>query len=142
MAVEVYPMPLFVKLFVADVGLSADWYERALGFQSVYAAPGPNGRQSMNHLRLERYQDLMLLERSGEHQLARRDFVINLTYAGDLQELADRARRTGGNVEGPLETFWNTREVTITDPDGFLLTFSQLLNANRQFSDFMPPSVS
>src|SRR5689334_17752843 len=143
MAEEFYPMPLFVKLMVADVGRSAEWYAEALGFRSVYAMPGADGRQMMNHLRLERYQDLMLLPRAqGKDQPAERDFVINLSFTGDMQALAERARATGAKVEGPLARPWNALEVIATDPDGFVLTFSQVLDASRKFSDVMPPSVS
>ncbi|MEN3334008.1 MAG: hypothetical protein V7641_3373 [Blastocatellia bacterium] len=143
MAEEFYPMPLFVKLMVRDVARSAEWYAAALGFRSVYAMPGADGRQVMNHIRLDRYQDLMLLvgPQSKDH-MAERDFVINLTFAGDMQALAERARATGAKVEGPLTRPWNTLEVIATDPDGFVLTFSQVLDASRKFSDVMPPSVS
>jgi len=143
MAEEFYPMPLFVKLLVRDVARSADWYREALGFRSVYAMPGADGRQMMNHLRLDRYQDLMLLPRSqGTDHPAERDFVINLSFTGDMQALAERARVTGAKVEGPVARPWNALEVTATDPDGFVLTFSQVLDANRKFSDVMPPSMS
>lgn len=142
MAEEFYPMPLFVKLFVADVSVSANWYRNALGFRSVYAAPGADGRQVINHLRLDPYQDLMLLgARMTGVPDVERGFVINLTYNHDMRALADRARASGAKVEGPMETLWNTVEVTVTDPDGFVLTFSQLLGARRKFSDFMAPSV-
>jgi hypothetical protein len=93
MAEEFYPMPLFVKLFVADVSVSANWYRNALGFRSVYAAPGADGRQVINHLRLDPYQDLMLLgARMTGVPDVERGFVINLTYNHDMRALADRAR--------------------------------------------------
>jgi uncharacterized glyoxalase superfamily protein PhnB len=143
MAEEFHPMPLFVKLMVSDVARSAAWYAAALGFRSVYAMPGADGRQMMNHLRLDRYQDLMLLPRPpGGGQPAARDFVINLTFTGDMRALAERARATGAEVEGPVARPWNALEVTATDPDGFVLTFSQVIDMNRKFSDVMPPSVS
>lgn len=143
MAEEFYPMPLFVKLMVRDVARSAEWYAEALGFRSVYAMPGADGRQMMNHLRLDRYQDLMLLPRpQGEAPPAARDFVINLAFTGDMQALAERARATGAKIEGPVARPWNALEVTATDPDGFVLTFSQVIDMNRKFSDVMPPSVS
>ena len=142
MAEEFYPMPLFVKLFVRDVARSADWYREALGFRSVYAMPGSDGRQVMNHIRLDRYQDLMLLGGPpGRELAAERGFVINLTFTGDMQALAERARATGATVEGPVARPWNALEVTATDPDGFVLTFSQVIDASRKFSDVMPPSV-
>jgi uncharacterized glyoxalase superfamily protein PhnB len=143
MAEEFYPMPLFVKLMVRDVARSAEWYAEALGFRSVYAMPGADGRQVINHIRLDRYQDLMLLAgpQSEDHP-ADRGFVINLTFTGDMQALAERARALGAQVEGPVARPWNALEVIAADPDGFVLTFSQVLDASRKFSDVMPPSVS
>jgi hypothetical protein len=58
---EFYPMPLFLRLAVEDVGGSAAWYEERLGFRSLYIMPGPEDSQVMNHLRLGRYQDVMLV---------------------------------------------------------------------------------
>lgn len=143
MAEEFYPMPLFVKLFVGDVARSAKWYAEALGFRSVYAMPGGDGLQAMNHLRLDRYQDLMLLAAPpSASPAAERGFVINLAFTGDMQALAERAKAAGAKVEGPLARPWNALEVIATDPDGFVLTFSQVLDASRKFSDVMPPSAN
>ncbi len=136
---EFYPMPLFVTLMVSDVTASADWYEQTLGFRSVYALPGPNGTQTMNHIRLERYQDLMLVGEPPDLAASNKGqgVVIRLTYYGDLDGLARQARSTGANVTGPSTTPWNTREVTVQDPDGYILTFSQVLDATRDFEDVM-----
>lgn len=136
---ECYPMPLFVKLDVRDVAASADWYEKALGFRSVYALPGVDGKQVMNHVRLGRYQDLMLLaEPPDSTELDKgRGVIINLTIDGGADTLAQRARSVGAKVEGPADTPWNTREVTVKDPDGYVLTFSQVVDASREFDDVM-----
>jgi uncharacterized glyoxalase superfamily protein PhnB len=143
MAEEFYPMPLFVKLFVSDVTQSAEWYAAALGFRSVYAMAGADGRQVLNHIRLDRYQDLLLILGPADgDRMPSGKFVINLNFPGDMQALAEQARATGAKVEGPAPTRWNTLEVTVTDPDGFALTFSYVLDATRKFSDVMPPSVT
>jgi len=134
---DFYPMPSFIRLHVGDVFNSAQWYADALGFRSVFALPRPGG-QAMNHLRLERYQDLLLIGASEPgQQPPRRDFDINFTYAGDLQLLADQARKLGGKVRGPVPTQWNTLGVTAEDPDGFVIVFSTVLDANRKFEDVM-----
>jgi uncharacterized glyoxalase superfamily protein PhnB len=141
---EYYPMPLFVKLSVRDVAASARWYEDALGFRSVYALPGEGGAQAMNHLRLGRYQDLMLIAQpQGSDESNRgQGVVINLTLNEGIDDLARRAESAGAEVEGPQETPWNTRELTVSDPDGYTLTFSQVVDPHREFSDVMPPGAS
>ena len=141
---EFYPMPMFVGLLVRDVAASAEWYRDALGFRSVYALAGDNDTQIMNHLRLGRYQDLMLISQPQSLGKAAKGqgVVINLTIEKDIDGLAQRAKSVGARVEGPAETGWNTREVTVSDPDGYVLTFSQVVDADRAFSDVMPPSAS
>ncbi len=141
---EFYPMPLFVKLSVSDVAASARWYEAAIGFRSVYALTGDDGAQILNHLRLGRYQDLMLIaqpQNSNEPNKGQ-GVVINLTIDEGIDSLARQAMSAGAKVEGPEETPWNTREVTVSDPDGYTLTFSQVVDPDRAFSDVMPPTVS
>jgi uncharacterized glyoxalase superfamily protein PhnB len=133
---DFYPMPLFVKLLVRDITTSAKWYEDALGFRSVYALAGENGTQVLNHLRLGRYQDLMLIAQpqSLSESNKGQGVVINLTIDKELDSLAQQAKSVGARVEGPAETQWNTQEVTVSDPDGYVLTFSQVVDANRAFS--------
>ena len=48
---EVYPMPLFPTLSVADVGASVGWYLGMLGFGTVSVLPGSGGEPVMAHLR-------------------------------------------------------------------------------------------
>jgi uncharacterized glyoxalase superfamily protein PhnB len=136
---EFYPMPLFVKLAVRDVAASANWSEKALGFRSIYALPGADGTQVMNHIRLGRYQDLMLTaETPDSAELDKgRGVVINLTIDGGVDGLAQQARSAGAEVEGPADTPWNTREVTVEDRDGYVLIFSQVIDAGREFDDVM-----
>ena len=140
---EFYPMPLFVKLSVRDVAASARWYEDALGFRSVYALAGDDGMQFLNHLRLGRYQDLMLIAQpqNPNEPSKGQGVVINLTIDEGIDSLARQAESAGANVEGPQETPWNTREVTVSDPDGYTLTFSQVVDPHREFSDVMPPGA-
>ena len=140
---ELYPMPMFVRLLVRDVAASAKWYRDALGFHSVYALAGDNDTQIMNHLRLGRYQDLMLIAQpqSLSESSKGQGVVINLTIEKDIDGLAQRAKSVGARVEGPTETGWNTQEVTVSDPDGYVLTFSQVVDTDRAFNDVMPPSA-
>ena len=101
---EFYPMPLFVKLLVRDVVASAKWYKDALGFRSVYALAGENGTQVLNHLRLGRYQDLMLIAQpqSLSESTKGQGVVINLTMIKIWT-----AWRNGRNLQEPeLKARW------------------------------------
>jgi uncharacterized glyoxalase superfamily protein PhnB len=136
---EFYPMPLFVRMSVEDVAAAARWYVEALGFRSVYTLPAADGTQLMNHIRLERYQDLMLVSQPADSLRVNdsNGLVINFSYNGDLQGLAERAIATGVRVTGPIPTTHNTYEVTVIDPHGYPLIFSQIINRNRPFSEVM-----
>ena len=48
---EIYPMPMFPTLSVADVRMSMEWYADTLGFALVFAMPGTDGETVLAHLR-------------------------------------------------------------------------------------------
>jgi uncharacterized glyoxalase superfamily protein PhnB len=141
---DIYPVPLFVQLSVRDVAASARWYQEALGFHSVYSMAGPDGKQLMNHLRLERYQDLMLVPQPPSLGRVEKGLgaTIFVNYAGNLDVLAQKAQSQGGAMQIPEDTPWNTRQLTVTDPDGYVLAFSQVTDPDRSFEDVMGEAQS
>lgn len=123
---EFYLMPLFVRLSVRDVAASANWYAETLGFKSVFSAADTGSGQRMNHLRLGRYQDLVLVPASGSDDGPRGHGVaVYLTLREGIESIAQRAASAGLQVKGPADTPWNTREFTVRDPDGYILVFAQ-----------------
>jgi catechol 2,3-dioxygenase-like lactoylglutathione lyase family enzyme len=124
---DIYPMPAFVTLTVADVRRTVDWYVEALGFVPLFTMPGPDGEPALVHLRRWRYQDLLV--RPGTPQAATGAVVSVSALAEELAGIAEQARAFasrdgGGSVEGPVETPWNTVDVRTTDPDGYPLVFT------------------
>ncbi len=120
---DIYPMPAFATLEVADVHRTVAWYE-ALGFVSLFTMPGPDGAPLLVHLRRWRYQDVLV--RPGTPAAAGGQSLSIAGVAEELDGIAERVRdhsaRTGsGSVEGPLDTPWNTRDLRLTDPDGYRL---------------------
>jgi uncharacterized glyoxalase superfamily protein PhnB len=135
---EFYPMPLLVRMFVRDVAATAKWYADALGFYSVYVQQYPNGDPMMNHIRLAKYQDLMLLPQpQNVADMPSNGLIISFSYNGDLEALAQRAISTGATVGGPTAMPDNVYELTVIDPNEFILIFSQMIDANRTFEDVM-----
>jgi uncharacterized glyoxalase superfamily protein PhnB len=125
---EVYPMPMFATLSVADISGTAKWYEQALGFRTMFQAPAVNGQPSLVHLRRAKYQDLMLVPAAPQ---AAKPTPANLTLsfqADDVDGLAASARAAAilglSAVEGPVDTPWNTRDLRVTDPAGHRLVFT------------------
>jgi hypothetical protein len=59
--VEIYPMPIFATLSVADPASLSAWYQAALGFTVVFAAPPIGGQPALVDLRRRKYQDLLVV---------------------------------------------------------------------------------
>lgn len=136
---EFYPMPLFVQLTVSNLPASVAWY-RDLGFDAVYEMP------VMAHLRYRKYADVMLVADStavgSEPDAAATTprgggVSVYLTLEDEsVDDVARRAEAAGARVVAePHETSWNTRELTVADPDGYELVFSAVVDAERSFDD-------
>ena len=127
---EIYPMPSFVTLAAKDTARSAAWYQDVLGFRHVATIPGPSGKPLLVHLRWVKYADLLLAaERAPVNEPKGSACTLCFSMFGRGEEsvdpLADNARSGGATIlAGPADTPWNTREVTIADPDGFRLNFT------------------
>lgn len=135
---DIYPMPSFVHLEVADIAVSATFYG-ALGFREVFSLPGPGGGPMMVHLRWTNYADLLLRParavREGPAGLG-----VDLTYTvfeGTVDQVADRARAIDAMlVSEPGDRPWNARDFSVLDPDGFRLTFTKgPVNADLSFEE-------
>lgn len=127
---DYYPMPMFVNLEVTDIDVSVKWYQNALGFQEVFRGPG------MIHLRRERFQDLLLYPSQADDLRKPGEGIVVQFQAGkvSVEEIARRARKHGANdMDGPVERPWNVREVTILDPDGYRLRFSEPIDIGMSF---------
>jgi hypothetical protein len=85
---EIYPMPMFATVAARDVDQAAEWYQRALGFATVFRAPAPAGQASpLVHLRRRKYQDLLVVPS--------RRAVEDPEAAARLRAMFDAARRGG-----------------------------------------------
>jgi len=124
-AVEIYPMPSFPVLEVADPAASAAWYRDALGFTHVFTM-GPAERPTLVHLRWTRFADLLLRQGAAHDAPKGRGVVLNFAvFEGGVDAVAERAARHGARiVTPPGNRPWNARDFTVEDPDGFRLTFT------------------
>lgn len=136
---EIYPMPSFPVLNVADVGASSRWYQEALGFRHVFTMDGPGGKSMLAHLRWMKYADILLGVRPVEP--GKRGLGMTLSYSAFLvnrtvDEIAAQAEAHGAHIiTPPTDMPWNARECTIEDPDGYRLTFTQPINLGRSFDE-------
>lgn len=127
---EIYPMPAFATLAVADVAAVAAWYERALGFSTVFATPAAGGQPTLVHLRRRKYQDLLLVPAppAATPSDAPASLTLSFSVAEEVDALAERARAVAplgrSSIAGPINTPWNTRDLRVTDPAGHRLVFT------------------
>jgi lactoylglutathione lyase len=117
---EPYLMPSHVRLLVSDVERATAFYE-ALGFQQV------NRDAVFVHLRWARYADVFLVGTpSGVSIPGQRGLgVLVCFYAAGvpLEAIASRAATRGAPMDGPKAQPWFTRELVVTDPEGYRLAF-------------------
>ncbi|HDH1055550.1 TPA: glyoxalase [Staphylococcus aureus] len=87
----------------------------------------------MNHLRLEKYQDLMLI--------SQKDFEVgNSIYLNILvKDIEEKSQNISQKfIASQLEEQpWNAKEMTIKDPDGNLITLTQSNISDTDFEKLM-----
>lgn len=124
---DIYGMPAFVSLTVADVRAAADWFTTALDFVELFAMP-PGDDPMLIHLRRWRYQDILLRrDASDGGSKTSVGAGIQLSLAADYDELdavAAAARAHGAEVIGPADTAWNTRDVSVVSPQGLRVVYT------------------
>ncbi len=141
---EYYPMPGFPTLMASDLLESHQFYVKGLGFKHVFSIPGPGGQPVLEHIRFCRYADLLLQqEPQGDGaNAAARGLGVRLTFSLALagrsaEEMAQRARELEALVEGPVERPWNTRDVVVADPDGYVLVFAEPVDMAATFDQVL-----
>lgn len=130
---EFYQMPMFNKVLVKDIEKAEKWYEKTLGFKSVFKFRNDKNEILMNHLRLEKYQDLMLISQT--------DFEVgNSIYLNILvKDIEEKSQNISQKfiVTQLKEQPWNAKEMTIKDPDGHLITLTQSNISDTDFEKLM-----
>jgi len=117
---ETYLMPAHTRLLVSDVGRALAFYE-ALGFSCVHRD------NVFVHLRWAKYADVFLVATPNGLRLpgAKGLGVLLCFYAGEvsLEDIKARAETSGAVVDGPRDQPWFSRELVVTDPEGYKLAF-------------------
>lgn len=122
---EIYGMPAFATLISPDPDATIAWYTEALDFVVLFAIPGHGGKPLLVHLRRWHFQDLLVRPAHGPVVAGSSATLTFAAVYDEIAPLAERARAHGGGEAGhPVDTPWNTRELTTTDPDGNVVIFS------------------
>ncbi|WP_414048926.1 VOC family protein [Macrococcus animalis] len=130
---EFYQMPLFNKILVRDIEKAEKWYRHNLGFQSVFKFRNEENEVIMNHLRLEKYQDIMLIQ--SDDFCSGNGLFINL-LVDDIETIASSISQK--YILQPLEQMpWNAMEMTIVDLDGYQITSTESNIKDEDFEKLM-----
>lgn len=122
-------MQLFNKLLVSDIEKTEEWYRHTLGLQSIVKFRDEENEVILNHLRLNKYQDLMLIQ--SEDFNSGNGCFINI-LVDDIETIANSISEK--YVLQRLEQMpWNAMEMTIVDPDGYQITLTE---SNIKDGDF------
>ncbi|SNT45571.1 hypothetical protein SAMN05421812_106262 [Asanoa hainanensis] len=130
---DLYPMPAFLTIEASNLERTVDFFVNGLDFVSLFTLPGPDGGPMLVHLRRWRYQDILV--RRGDPQPGT---GWSISFAAEAEELPALALQAPGTVDGPTDTPWNTRDLTVTDPDGYRIVFTARRPAGERdeaFSD-------
>ncbi|PKE16109.1 VOC family protein [Macrococcoides caseolyticum] len=130
---EFYQMSLFNKIFVSDIEKAEKWYRHTLGFQSVFKFRNEKNEVIMNHLRLKKYQDIMLIQ--SDDFTSGNGCYINI-LVDDIETIASSISEK--YILQPLEQMpWNAKEMTIIDADGYQITLTESNISDEDFEKLM-----
>lgn len=133
---DIYGMPCFPMLPVADVDRLSAWYQ-ALGFVDVFTMRDDAGKAMLAHLRWSKYADILISRARVPVEGPRGRGIILNYLALDPDAIADRARELGVQIiEGPVNRPWNARDVLIEDPEGHRLNFTGPAPRDRSSPSF------
>ncbi|UBH08634.1 VOC family protein [Macrococcus armenti] len=130
---EFYQMSLFNKILVRNIEKAEKWYLHTLGFQSVFKFRNEENEVTMNHLRLMKYQDIILIQ--SDDFISGNGCYINILVE-DIETIANSISEK--YILQPLEQMpWNAMEITIVDPDGYQITLMESNIRNEDFEKLM-----
>ncbi|MBO2452858.1 VOC family protein [Actinomadura barringtoniae] len=109
---EIYGMPMFMTVPVADLEASKDFWMRGLGFIDLFSIPG-----RLTHLRRWAFQDVLLVP--GEQADAASAMSVSFAcVVGQLEEITEACEKLRpGCTAGPAEMPWNSLELTVVTPE-------------------------
>ena len=123
---DIYPMPIFITLTVDNAQVSADWYNKALNFRTIFALNDPiTNELNFAHLRRKKYQDILLVKGITDKTKNTQGIIVTFQAWEDIDVLTNHAKENGTLVMvEPHDTLWNTRDVTFQDLDGYVINFT------------------
>lgn len=117
-------------LYASSIEQSVAFYQEHLGFELRFAMTGDGGR--MVHASLVKDAvTIMLGYKEAEHPDQRLGGgAVLYTYVDDVDGYFEQVVAAGTALtEALTDQYWGDRTFTVTDPDGYVLTFAQTVRA-------------
>lgn len=116
-------------LFVSSIEQSVDFYQEKLGFVLGFAITGDGGR--MLHASIVHGAVTLMLAYADPAVERRLGGGAELyVYVDDVDGYYERVLTAGTVLSRDIEDqFWGDRTFTVTDPDGYVITFAQTVRA-------------
>lgn len=114
-------------LWVRSIEHSVDFYKKKLGFDLQFAMTGDGGK--MLHASVVNGDVTLMIgsKEDGSPLGGGAELYINLESVDGYYE---RVRREGAPItEAIADQYWGDRTFSVTDPDGYVLTFAQTVRA-------------
>ncbi|RKN20979.1 VOC family protein [Micromonospora musae] len=116
----IYGMPAFVTIPASDLAESVDFWIRGLGFFELFSIPG-----TLVHLRRWAFQDVLLVSAPSVPEQAPSMSVSFACVLNQIDPLVEACRALNpSSVDGPRDTFWNTRDVEVVTPENARIVFT------------------
>lgn len=108
---------------VRDIAEATAWYERSLGFETVYLHEGEHAGEATNYaiLRREQVEVHLILDEPPPHEQAWTKAGTGYLYlmVRNVDEAHSEVRRRGVEVRrGPQTEVWGARAFNLADPSG------------------------
>lgn len=117
-------------LHVSSIERSVEFYQEKLGFDLGFAMTGDGGR--MVHASVINGAVTIMLGYPDPADADQRlgGGAVLYTYLDDVDAYYERVRSAGtAFTEEITDQYWGDRTFTVTDPDGYVLTFAQTVRA-------------
>ncbi|TQL68786.1 hypothetical protein FB381_2683 [Nocardioides albertanoniae] len=120
----IYGMPQFLTVPTTDMAASTDFWTHGLGFFDLFSTPG-----QVTHLRRWMFQDVLLVAAdAAASETVAWSTPISVSFScvlNQIDEIAAACRAiVPDSVQGPYDTYWNTRDIAVTTPERARVIFT------------------
>jgi hypothetical protein len=119
----IYGMPQFLRVPCTDLAASTNFWVRGLGFIDLFNVPG-----QVVHLRRWMFQDVLLVPAGPELVEQTAPAATSVSFScvlSQIEQVAESCRAIApDSVEGPHDTYWNTRDIEVITPERTRVTFT------------------